>query len=474
MFRTRSTEPNVEADDIIAVAGQALRWPTGWAVADLALDRPVLWVVKTVFLPTSRLWASAMIAQGDPDRFVSETPSYGKPDRLLKVRLAGFERWRLRQVERREHWEEQFFASGNASEQELARAEARRVWASVGLATQRLRFADIVARRRIQPVKFTIPTPIEAEAVYGHARRDPRLAFVPATEPRIEESRRLKTPAGHDYWIRFRSASARMADMAWARVREPRGVANPATLVFSNGICIEPDDFSPAGLVRVAPGGIASLAQHGIRVVELELPWHGRRRRLGNYAGEPFLGSPPVGPLDLLSTHAQDLAIAVGWSRQTSTGPVAIAGASLGAVASLLAASHADLWPQRMRPDGLALLTAADDVVGLATSSALAGGLGIPDAMRAAGWTPEALDSWRSFVKVAESAPLPPENIVAALGRRDVVLPFELGASLVARWKLPERNVFVGEAGHFSTQLGSIVDWRPVRRILEILGAKLP
>jgi hypothetical protein len=257
-------------------------------------------------------------------------------------------------------------------------------------------------------------------------------------------------------------------------VREPRHAVNAPSVVFSNGICVEPDDFSPAGLVRLGPGGIAGLARHGIRVVELELPWHGRRRRLGSYGGEPVLATPPLGPLDLFTTHAQDIAVAVDWCRGAGSRRVGVAGASLGALASLLAASHAAHWPAAMRPDALALLTVADDMVGLATSSALAGALGIPEALRAAGWTDAALDGWRDFVRVPDAAPLPPGAIVAALGRRDTVLPFALGASLVGRWGLPERNVFVGEAGHFSTQAGAVLDGRPMRRLCEILGAAAP
>ncbi|HEX2117297.1 MAG TPA: hypothetical protein VHM01_23065 [Alphaproteobacteria bacterium] len=247
-------------------------------------------------------------------------------------------------------------------------------------------------------------------------------------------------------------------------MREPRGTANPHTLIVANGICVE-SDFDAA-----LPERAAALGRRDIRVLEIEAPWHGRRRKAGSYAGEPLLATAPLGPVDLFSTAAQDLGVLVDWCRQTSSGKVVLTGASMGSLGVMLAASHCGHWPRSMRPDAVVLLTATDDVARLEQASALTSGIELNAALAAAGWTEEALARWHPLVAAAPTAPLPPEAILMVLGRRDAVLPFTSGTRLAERWRLPAYGIFIAEGGHFSSQGAALLDRRLAARLGTLLG----
>jgi len=335
------------------------------------------------------------------------------------------------------------------------------------LTLQRLRFLDIRFGRPVPPVRFETPSQADIEAAYGGFRAEPwRIYQPPDAIPNIEVSRRVASPFGEDYWLRFRSPSARMGDIAWARVHEPRGVINPPTFIFGNGICVEFDHYGRA------TADVQVLFKYGIRVIELESAWHGRRRVPGTYGGEPFMARSPLGPIDFFGAQAQELAVLIHWCRQQSKAPVAIGGASLGALAALLAASFSPHWPASMRPDAVALLTVADQIDTLIAESSLSAGIGMAEALERAGWSAKDLMLWQGLTQVPDGPPIPPENIVAVLGARDTILPFASGRSLVERWRLPPENTFIGGAGHFSTPLGLAMDRRPLKRLAKILGTR--
>jgi hypothetical protein len=444
-----------------------LRGPLGWGIADLAIDRPVLWSMLQLWLPLSRLWAAAMAAKGDPAAFLAAVPVEAKPTNRLARKLEALD------AHRREHeaaaaaWEEGLFTPNLKSPTQLFRLEARRGSTARWLTLQRLRFLDIRFGRPVPPVKFETPAKEELEAAYGAYRAAPWKIYQPPDAiPNVEVSRRVATPFGEDYWIRFRSPAKRMADIAWARVHEPRGVINPPTFIFGNGICVEFDHYGRA------TADVQVLFKYGIRVIELESAWHGRRRVPGTYGGEPFMARAPLGPIDLFAAQAQELAVIIHWCRQQTKAPVAIGGASLGALAALLAASFSPHWPASMRPDAVALLTVADQIDTLIAESALSAGIGMAEALERAGWSAKDLMLWQSLTQVPNGAPIPPEKIVAVLGARDTILPFASGRSLVERWRLPPENTFIGGAGHFSTPLGLAMDRRPLKRLAKILGTR--
>ncbi len=444
-----------------------LRGPLGWGIADLAIDRPVFWSMLQLWLPLSRLWAAAMSAEGDPAAFLSGVPIDAKPTQRLAKKLAAFE------AHRRDHeaavaaWEDAFFTPSLKPPSTLYRIESRRGSTARWLTLQRLRFLDFRFGRPVPPVRFETPALADLEAAYGAYRAAPwRVYQPPDAIPNVEVSRRVSTHFGEDYWIRFRSPAARMGDIAWARVHEPRGVINPPTFIFGNGICVEFDHYGRA------TADVQVLFRYGIRVIELESAWHGRRRLPGTYGGEPFMAKAPLAPIDLFAAQAQELAVIIHWCRQQTKAPVAIGGASLGALAALLAASFSPHWPQSMRPDAVALLTVADQIDSLIAESALSAGIGMAEALERAGWTAKDLMLWQSLTAVPNGPPIPPENIVAVLGARDTILPFASGRSLVERWRLPPANTFIGRAGHFSTSLGLAMDRRPLKRLAKILGTR--
>ena len=134
----------------------------------------------------------------------------------------------------------------------------------------------------------------------------------------------------------------------------------------------------------------------------------------------------------------------------------------MGALSTQLAASRAGHWPREMRPDALWLVTTSDDIGGLAFNSALARGVGLPGALTNAGWTRQSLAALNPLGEINEPPVMAPEDIVVVLGRRDEVTPYARGAAMVARWRVPQGNLFQRELGHFSVPLGLLGDRGPL------------
>jgi hypothetical protein len=434
-------------------------------VAQWLFDRPAFWGVLSWWLPLSRLWAAALEARGDSKSFVAQVAPRTRPALGIQNVLAAVEaRRRLSEGIERD-WERAFFGKTTSlGDRGLAAIERRRSLAAMVLSAQRLRFASLRIARAIVPVRFAIPSPSEVRAAYGG--KSPEEVFrLPHSLGPVTVSRAITTAFGRDYWVRFPSPSTRVGDTAWARVHEPHGAASLPTLIFGNGVFIEFDHYG-----RLA-GDVQMLVRHGLRVIEIESPWHGRRRKPGYYGGEPFFAQAPLGPLDLFSAQAAELAVLTEWCRAIGGGPVAIGGASMGALAAALAATHAGAWPERYRPDALFLLTAADEIADLAFASSLAERVGLPAALASAGWKEAALAEFRPITAIADQAPLEPERIVTVLGESDRILPYPMGRRLAERWRVPAANLFVGRGGHFATQVGLAWDQRPVARLAEVLRA---
>jgi hypothetical protein len=288
-----------------------------------------------------------------------------------------------------------------------------------------------------------------------------------AGAPRIERSRTLATPQADEYWLRFTSPHAPLATLGgatvWAHVYEPRGVANPPSLVYGHGLGVEIE------MLEGASEESLNLLREGVRIVRIEAPWHNRRRPAGRYGGELFLASQPLGGLDLFAAQVREMGLLVAWCRANGSRRVAVGGTSLGALASQLVASHAHGWPREMRPDALMLLTTSDDVGGLAFHSSLAHATGLNAALAEAGWTAGDIDRWRPLTDPLPAQPLPPEDIVILLGRVDDVTPFPQGLALAERWKVPQENLFLRHQGHFSAAVGLVRDPAPLRRLAQRL-----
>ncbi|NOT71499.1 MAG: hypothetical protein HOP09_09525 [Hyphomicrobium sp.] len=451
---------------------RALRAVAGTALSNPFFDGAALFALRHWFFPVSRLWAAAREAHGDPQRFydaVPMPPRFEDRGRLTKA-LAAFEQARAAANAIEAEWDRVFFGPKDVNESERQAVEAARRSLRHAYNATRRHFRFLV-NRQVPRVKLAIATPAEVEAVYaaalGDGVRDGIVAFTAAPDPApdVEVSRAIISPTGRDFWLRFKSPSARLGDMVYARVHEPAGVANPPTIIFGHGICVEFDHWR--GLIDECH----ALARLGFRVIRPEAPWHGRRNRPGQFGGENIIASFPLGTLDTLFGAVQEWAVLAAWARATSKGPMAFGGSSLGAMTSQFAADRAADWPAPLRPDALLLLTHTGDLSDVVLKGALAELWMSPADVKAKGWTEDTARDYLSLLQPARPLSLPASRIVSVLGRRDAVLPFESGRQLVESWCVPEHNCFVFDRGHFSVPMTLVRNDAPLKRFAEVMAA---
>jgi pimeloyl-ACP methyl ester carboxylesterase len=427
-------------------------------------DRAALRLIARWYLPLSRAWAAALAADGEVERFWRGLPQAPRgADPLLTRALAQVARRRRAYDLAVRNWEEALFAAAPMPVDRRVQAELDRRRAAERLMMARAGFLPLALRRRLPAVRFNIPTP--AEMARRQAARLAGPAFPAPERSAVETSRRVPGPYGSQHWLRFASEVAGEPDTAWARVFEPEAALEPPTLIFLHGITMEmefwPDSRDP----------IPQLTGRGLRVVRVEGPWHGRRRPEGFYGGEPTLARAPLGMVELFQAWVAEIAQLIRWARETSSGPVAVAGISLGALTSQLVASAAAGWPAECRPDAALLVCTSGDVSATVSDSGLAQALGLPKRLLARGWTPDAIQVWRRLVEPDETPGLPPERVVMVLGSKDVVTPFKGGLALAERWQVPAGNRFVWARGHFSAGLGLMADAGPIARLSAALDA---
>lgn len=450
----RTTAPGLQATRRVA-----------WWLAQPWFDTTALWAMTRWYLPLSRAWAAAGASGGSLERFLAELPveRIGPAGRFglarALQRTAGLKS-ELDAAESR--WDGLFFSSPPVAQDVLFSAERRRRRASHVYMLSRAGFALLRLGADYPSVRYDIPSPAATLAALQPLLDDPQAAFLPPDPlPKIEATHSIERPTFREYWLRFSSTGARGGDLAWAHVREPKGVVDPPSLVHVHGLGVEfesldgiEDDVDP-------------IVEMGARLVRLEAPWHNRRRLPGHYGGEPFLSRQPLSGIELFRAVAREVAVLVSWCRSTSRGRVAIGGTSMGALSTQLAASRARDWPAETVPDLLWLVTTSDDIGGLAFHSALAKAVGLPGRLTRAGWTRRTLSVLDPLAEVLTPPALSPEDIVVVLGRRDDITPYARGAAMVARWGVPERNVFHRELGHFSVPLGLLGDRGPLERLVE-------
>ena len=457
-------EPRLTAEDF---SERWLRSPAGAVLARPWFDHAALWLLGRWFFPLSRLWAAARAANGSILRFYEEVPMDPVPGigaRLRKT-LDRFETAREAVNATEGRWRQVFFEERGTELYRLVAIEAARRDRRNAYNATRRHFSYLRRRRRILPVRWDVPDPEEVETDYGAWLADPAAAFVPQPPfPEVFESQRVPGPVGEEYWLRFRSPSPVMNDDVFARVYEPVGVADPPTLVFGHGICVEFDHWH--GLVDE----VFLMCQMGIRVIRPEAPWHGRRVPDGRYGGEMFVARAPRGALDTFSAQLMEWPVLIDWSRQTSRGPVAVGGSSLGALLAQLLAVKATSWPQPLQPDALFLVTHCGRHEDAAQRGRLADVWGLPEAVAEAGWTEDRLHRWLPLLDPRDGPPaVAPENIVTVLGSRDTVTPYATGKALIDEWRVPPGNRFIWRRGHFSVPLQMMRNRAPLRRLSERL-----
>jgi hypothetical protein len=441
--------------------------PLGSLVTRPWFDRAVLQIGLGAYLPLSRAWAAASVAEGKLDRFLAELPLRSLPPRLepgVRRVLPRVALLRDAHDEVVRQWECAFFGAADVPAERLVAIECARREASDAFMRTRLAFLPLRLRGGLPAARFMIPDRAAVEDRHGARLAEIPAAYLPPEPlPAVQESRRVAGPRGIEYWLRFPSGDPAVGETAWAHVFEPEDIKDPPSLVYAHGLAVEAESFD--GVVEDSP----DIVKEGVRLVRIEAPWHNRRRAPGRYGGEPFMAAPPLAPLDLFAAEVRELAVLIAWCRQNSGARVAVGGTSLGALASQLVASHCRFWPAACRPDVLFLATTTDDVGSLSFDSSIARLIGVPAAIAAAGWTRAMFDRWRPLADPVGDPPLAHEDIIMILGRTDDVTPFSRGLALARRWHIPEQNLFLRPAGHFSAALDLVRDQAPLHRLAERL-----
>lgn len=429
------------------------------------LDRTILWVLEHWFFPLSRLWAAARAAQGSVDDFCIEADIAPSPKRCDKAKrvLANFEHARVKALMTEQVWQEYLFGKGSVTEQRLLIAEEMRLDTRTEYLMLRKQFRPF--RKMIkQSIALRPPTPEATKARYPDQTSFDAAFALPEQLPEVDRSRWIPVPNGRDYWIRFKSPSADMNDYAYARVHEPVGVKNPPTLIFGHGIFVEFDHFH--NLIDE----VAALTSMGIRVVRPEAPWHGRRVIPGHFGGERLLSTAPVGMIEFLAAQTQEWAVWMDWCRQTSSGPVAIGGSSLGAQTAKSIAVRSKSWPKQLQPDALFMVTHCTHIAEASLDGALSDLWHLSDALREQGWNKELTREWLQKLDPEDTPVMPPEQIISVMGSEDKVTPFASGQAHMDFWQVPDKNRFVYPRGHFTIPLGLIRDQEPLRRLRAVFN----
>jgi len=447
-------------------AMRVLRSPATTLIARPWLDALALAMGRRFFFPLSRLWAMAREAEGKLEHFIAGIPSAGLKKRQLHKlaeALDIFEHSRLKAYMTEQLWQDYLFGSGDVQLARLLLAEEMRLDTRTAYNMTRRAFSPF--RHLLQTsVKMTPTTPAQVIGRYGEEGAHLEDLFqLPDVFPAVECSRRIPVPRGTDYWIRFPSPSDVMADMVYARVHEPPGVSNPPTLIFGHGMCVEFDHYH--NLVDE----IAGLTEQGIRVVRPEAPWHGRRVLPGHFGGEQLLSTAPMGMFEFVAAQHKEWAVLMDWCRQTSSGPVAIGGGSLGAQTAKAIAMRANDWPEKLRPDAVFAVIHCSHIAEAVLDGALSDIWNFSGALREVGWSRESVREWLLRLDPMRQPCVPPHRVVSVTGSHDIVTRPEWADRQLDYWQVPAENRFRYRRGHFSVPLGMVRDTQPLLRLRQVL-----
>jgi pimeloyl-ACP methyl ester carboxylesterase len=424
-------------------------------------DSLAVGMVARVFFPLSRAWAAAIAAEGDVGRFAATLGLPAAQGERYRGAVAAMVQHNARYRTAEDAWSEAFFADVAPPAEELVRRERERQWASHRFMSSRAAFRRL--RRSIEPVSWNIASMAEVEARHGARLANPGQADPVPGDVAIAASHRVPGALGAEQWLTYASPSRTMADDAWVHVFEPDARTDPPTVIYLHGIAMEPEMWWPVW------DPILGLIPSGVRVFRSEAPWHGHRRLAGSYGGEPVLARAPLGFLDLFEAWVAETALLVAHARETSKGPVAVAGLSLGALVAQRLVSAARNWPAKYVPDALCLVATSADLVGTGVDGDLARAIGVPDRLAAAGWKRPDLEKLSVLLAPQGPPAVDPARIVMVLGTADGVTPYPGGRMLAREWGVPPANVFASWRGHFSAGLDLYRDPRPLARLVEVM-----
>jgi pimeloyl-ACP methyl ester carboxylesterase len=438
--------------------------------ADLLILRPwfddtTLKLLTRWYFPLSRAWAAGLASNGDAARFLATLPCGRLTQRLLPRILAQIEERKDSLAAAEDAWRAAFFGAGPAH----AEVEAKRLAAAQALMSMRSNFAPLHVEMPFPALAWDIESPHSVLQRHGGRLSGARPFPVDTDLRGFAASRGFRTLRGIEGWVRFPSTVPAIGGTAWSRICAPLGggfggrTEDIPSVVFAHGIGMEAEYWNDE---RVA---LSALVRKGIRVIRPEALWHGRRRLSGTYGGEPILARGPGGLLDFFHAAVTEIGALIAWARATRGGPVAVAGVSLGALTAQLVAVAAHDWPEEMRPDALFLIAPSISLTAVTFEGSLTRGLGVPQAILAAGWTSEEIARWQSLIEPTRPPAVEPERIVVVLGETDDVTLAAGGERLVSLWRIPPENVFRYPAGHFSTSLGLLRGGPPLRRFRAIV-----
>lgn len=432
----------------------------GWAWFDPVSS----WALRRLFVPSSLLWAAAEEAGTSVERFleVAEISRGGASEKKLAEALVQTAAARTLAQSKEAEWQRAFFGNGTAGPDARREIEASRYAASHAYNLARRHFGFMLRNEPLR-IKSHTQSPEEIAAIYGERFERLTLEHAAAATAQIEASKPVERAAGTDYWLRFQSPSPLLGDTVYARVLEPRGVTNPPTIIFGHGICIEFDHWR--GLIDEA----RTLRAEGFRVIRPVAPWHGRRRPLGSFGGQPMMARIPGGLFDAFTGAAQEWAVIANWVRQKTDAPLAFGGTSLGALIAQFAAEKIGERNEKLRPEGLFLITHSGRMTDATFHGDMAGLLGVDLNAEQHGWSRERIETGLGLLDPARLPAVNPERIVTVLGKRDRITPFASGLSLIDSWGVPDQNRFVWDRGHFSMPLTMIRNPAPVARFREVM-----
>jgi len=450
------------------LAERLIRSPLGALTQSPWVDPLALIALRRLFFPLSRMWAAAAAAGTSVPDFLEHsglTPGPARRERLIVRLLEQSADIRVLSAQREAEWRAAFFGAASRDGAELAAIESARLDAAHRATADRLSFHPLLWNGKAHKLRWNIPTEEAVDAAYGRFLPQPELAYaLPDPLPAVDRSLAMDGRSGPVYWLRFASPSARMGDFAYAKVMAPAAVVDPPTIIIGNGVCMEPEH------VRDMVDASQIMCRMGFRVVEIASPWHGRRCPTGEFGGERFFATAPLGQIDLFTAQAVETAVLIDWCRRHFDAPVVVSGMSLGSFVAQLVAAHSTHWPARLRPDALLLITHTGTMEEVVFESGLVEGIGIPEALRKAGWSQAQMLRWAKLMDPVGPSSVPPSRIVSVLGTADRVTPVRGGLELVRRWEIPAENVFVQRQGHFGAAVKLVRDDAPLRRLRAIVA----
>jgi hypothetical protein len=201
-----------------------LRSPFGALIAKPWFDRLTKKMLARWFFPASRMWAAASAAEGSVEKYLAEIGLEASPklERKLRPLLREFESRRAMVQQSEEKWQKAFFGGVESSPEQLLALEQERLFRCNRYNTMRFKFLSLGVSQKISSIRWHVPTPEELERVYKNSLEQPQELFaLPEKFPEMATSRPFPGAVGTDYWVRFRSPSARMNDVVTARVHEP-------------------------------------------------------------------------------------------------------------------------------------------------------------------------------------------------------------------------------------------------------------